>query len=152
MKIKINILISLFLLIILLACNTLTRPPTGISFSQTQETFSPSTTAPTFTKTPTSVAVPPDYFFLDDAYNSTANEDGDIEFYTNKSFEYIHDYYIKELPLHGYSEVTVEGRDAPEGCFEIFFSGDPSGKMLVVTSCIIFQTEEHWISIGFIDK
>lgn len=80
------------------------------------------------------------------------NENGNLEFYTNVSFDDIEDYYRQELPLLGHSESFVDGPRPVEGCEEMFFDGDPSGMILRIMVCIIFQTEKHWVAVGFVDK
>lgn len=94
----------------------------------------------------------PDYLYLSDAYKITKHDDGSIEFYSNMSFAEIEKYYLQELPRYGYSDGVVHYGEPAEGCDELIFEGDPSGKALVITNCIIFSTEEHWVSIGLVDK
>jgi hypothetical protein len=144
------------------ACQALTAPFTNENSTpiQTQETIAQPTTIMPF-ETPTTEgninnssteSLDADYFLTDDAYNVVKNENGTLEFYTNLWFDEIGDYYRQELPLHGYSEIFVDGPRPVEGCVQMFFEGDPSGKILTIMVCIIFQTEEFWVSVGLVDK
>jgi formylglycine-generating enzyme required for sulfatase activity len=118
--------------------------------ASSQQPSSESSTQQTMTQSPAYIL--PDYFYLSDAYKITKNEDGSIEFYTNLSFDEIEGYYRDELPDYGYTERFVDEPSPAEGCVRLTFDGDPSGKALVITDCIIFSTEEHAVAIGLIDK
>lgn len=139
-------LVVLFL--ISLSCKSLSQTPTAdnVLSTPTQETITQQT------MTQSSAYILPEYLYLSDAYKITKNEDGSIEFYTNLSFDEIGEYYLNELPLHGYSQIHPGGPRAVEGCYQIFFKGDPGGKTLIIMPCIVFQTEEHWVSISLEDN
>jgi hypothetical protein len=153
---------TIILILASLACRALTPSPVREDVTiSTQEAASQPTTFVTPAEIPTQEEIPniestesmnADYFLTDDAYNVVNNENGSLEFYTNLSFGEIEDYYRQELPLLGYSEIFVDGPRPVEGCEEMFFDGDPSGKTLSIMVCIIFQTEEHWVSVGLVDK
>lgn len=149
----------LILIVASLACRALAPSPIGedVTISPQEAASQPtaiaaSTEIPAQEETPNidSTEILKDGYFLTvDAYNVAHNENGSLEFYTNLSFDEIGDYYRQELPLRGYSEIFVDGPRPVEGCFQMFFEGDPSGKTLSIMVCIIFQTEEHWVSISF---
>ena len=162
MKTKQHLFVVSITFAFLIACQALTPPFTSENSTptQTQETIAqPTTTMPFETSTTegninssSTESLDVDYFLTDDAYNVVNNENGTLEFYTNLSFDEIEDYYRQELPLHGYSEIFIDGPRPVEGCEEMFFEGDPSGKTLSIMVCIIFQTEEHWVSVSFGDN
>ena len=146
----------------LIACQALAAPFTNENSTpiQTQETIAqPTSIMPVETSTTegnidnsSTATLDADYFLTDDAYNVVKNENGTLEFYTNLWFDEIGDYYRQELPLRGYSEIFVDRPRPVEGCAEMFFEGNPSGKTLRIMLCIIFQTEELWVSINFEDN
>ena len=154
--------IIIFIILTSLACQTLIPVSTekNVDTTPTQKTVSSTLTAipPEVPAQEDAVnnmlaeTLQADYFLINDAYNVTYKEDGSIEFYTNMPFDEIGEYYLNELPLHGYSQVYRGGPRAVEGCYQIFFKGDPGGKTLIVMPCIVFQTEEHWVSISLEDN
>ena len=151
MKTKYPLFVLSITFALLIACRSLTLPFTNENSipAQTQEAIAqPAITLPFETST-TGGGI--NYFLTDDAYNVVNNENGTLEFYTNLSFDEIKDYYRQGLPLRGYTEIFIDGPRPVEGCEKIFFEGDPSGKTLSIMICIIFQTEEHWVSVGFGD-
>ena len=143
----------------LIACRSLTLPFANENSApiQTQETIAQPTIIMPFETSTTegginTESLSADYFLTNDAYNVVNSENGALEFYTNMSFDEIKDYYRQGLPPRGYSEIFVEGPRQVEGCEKIFFEGDPSGKTLSIMVCIIFQTEERWVSVSFGDN
>ena len=140
----------------LIACRSLTLPFTNENNTptQTQEAIAqPTITAPFEISTTeggiNTESLSADYFLTNDAYNVVNSENGTLEFYTNLSFDEIKDYYRQGLPPRGYSEIFVEGPRPVEGCEKIFFEGHPNDRTLTIMVCIIFQTEEHWVSVSF---
>lgn len=92
-----------------------------------------------------------DFLLTGDAYKISQDEDGSVHFFTNMSFDEVEDFYRKELPLRGYTERIFDAPRPAEGCFRMIFDGDPSGKAMVVSGCIIFQTGEISVSIKLED-
>lgn len=88
-----------------------------------------------------------DFLLTNDAYNIIDNEDGSITFFSNMSFEDVEGFYRQELPLRGYTERIFDAPRPAEGCFMMIFDVDPSGRAMVVSGCIIFQTGEISVSI-----
>ena len=161
MKTKQHLLVVSIAVPLMLACQFIQPSMNADVPTQTQETPS----QPTAILIPSEVSTQEDnknspstefldagYFLTDDAYNVAHNENGSLEFYTDLSFDEIEDYYRQELPLHGYSEIFIDGPRPVEGCEQMFFEGNPNRRILIVMVCIIFQTEEHWVSVGLVDK
>ena len=92
-----------------------------------------------------------DFLLPEDAYNIMDGEDGGVHFLSNMSFDEVEDFYRNELPLRGYTERIVDAPRPAEGCFKLIFDGDPSGKAMIVSGCILFQTEEMSVSIRLED-
>lgn len=91
------------------------------------------------------------FLLTEDAYNILDSEDGSVHFLSNMSFDEVENFYRNELPLQGYTERIVDAPRPAEGCFKLIFDGDPSGKALTVSGCILFQTEEMSVSIRLED-
>mgnify|MGYP003390355200 FL=1 len=117
MKTKQPLFVISITVVFLIACQALTAPFTNENSTsiQTQETLAQPTTIMPFDTSTTegninsssTESLNVDYFLTDDAYNVVNNENGNLEFYTNMSFDDIGDYYRQELPLLGASVRSV---------------------------------------------
>ena len=163
MKSKMVFLIVITLAVSL-ACQILGKAPgdeSGIP-TQTQQAISQLTTPtqkiisqPTattiHTNVPTAEDTHTDFLLIlpPDAYDIKYNEDGSVSFLTNIPINGVEYFYKTALTDRGFG--VLHGPNLPnpaEGCFKMFFSGDPSGRTMVISGCTIVQTGELSVTIG----